>query len=137
MEVTIDIIIHATEDVNKFYNSFEGLFCMDQDAFIAREVEGHFNNPILMLHARISNDAAAIVLEKIASGLPKHEREMVLDSIDERMDSSGLHLRISKQGFVRGRIALEERDAIKIRIYKPVYRKKETIQEYKGLLNFS
>ena len=135
-EITIDTIVHATEDINKFYNSFEKLFGIDQEQFKIQEFEGHFDNPIIMLNTKITNQSEKI-LRKLSSGLSMREKDQVLETLEERMDDSSLYLRIDKQEFVEGKISLEEKNAIKLKIYTPVYKKKEILQEYKNLLNFN
>jgi len=136
VEIAMDVIVHATEDAGKLYSAFEELFGVGQDSFKAQELEGHFDNPVLVLSAKITNGMAVRVLERISSALSDRERDEILDTLEDRMDGSGLYLRIGKQEFVRGRIALGEENAIRMRIRKPVYRKGEAVREYRNLLNF-
>jgi len=135
-EITVDVIVHATEDAGRLYNSFEELLGVGRDRFSIRETKGHFDNPILVLSARIANGGAARVLERISSALSCREKDEILDTLEDRMDGSGLYLRIGKREFVRGRIVLGEENAIRVRIHKPVYRRGEAVREYRNLLNF-
>ena len=52
LEVTIDVIIHATEDITKFLKSFEGIFEL-KDNFTINETLGHFENSITILSRKI------------------------------------------------------------------------------------
>ena len=53
IEITIDVIVHATEDILKIYQSFEDVLNLKEDDFTLEEVEGHYENPIIMLKAKI------------------------------------------------------------------------------------
>lgn len=137
-EITIDVIVHATEDVTKFYGSFGELFGVGEEQFAIEELAGHYDNPITLLRAKITTEAGTRrIIEKISSELSRGEKEEVLESLDKRMDGSSLYMRLDKQRFVQGRIALEEGNAVKLKIYTPVYRKKEIVQAYQTLLGFN
>ena len=49
LEVTIDVIVHATEDPVKFLESFHEMFGLDKEVFSISNVMGHFENPITIL----------------------------------------------------------------------------------------
>ncbi len=134
--VTMNVIVHATEDLGRLYGPFEKLFGIRREQFKVQEREGHFGNPISVLNVRIAGSGAVRILDRISSALSDQERGEILGTLEERMDDSSLYLRIGKQEFVQNRIVLEEKNAIKVKIYKPVYRKKEIMQEYRGLLGF-
>ncbi len=53
---------------------------------------------------------------------------------EEKISSSGLKLKISKQKMLDGRFVLAESDAIKITIICPVYVKKDSKKIYQQLL---
>jgi RNA binding exosome subunit len=71
IEVTIDVIIHATEDASKFFDVFEEMFGLKKDEFSIQNLTGHFDNPITLLNAKISKKQAAnfvkILVSKISS----------------------------------------------------------------------
>ncbi len=134
--VAMDVIVHATEDVSRFYDSFEELFGVGQEQLKIQELEGHFDNPILVLSVRIAGGSAVRVLERVSSALSDREKEEVLETLDGRVDGSSLYLRIGKQEFVQNRVVLAEKNAIRVRIHRPVYRKKKIMQEYRDLLGF-
>ena len=137
IEVTINIIIHATEDISKFYGSFERIFGMKPESFSIQNLTGHFDNPITMLNAKITKRDAIHFVEKFVRKISPEEIESIIDDLDELISSSGLHLRLDKQEFINGNITLRENNAIKVKIYTPVYNKKETARTYLDLLKRS
>jgi len=133
-EVTAEVIVHATEDIGRFYRSFEELLGLRQDQFDARELTGHFENPITVLGAKVTGDAARKLVRRISAEIPEMQGAEFAESLDGRIDGSGLHLRLGKQEFVHGRMVLQEEDAIKMRIQTPVYRRSEISEAYRALL---
>ncbi len=128
LEITIDVIIHATEDIKKFYDAFEESFGITKKQFDIQELTGHFDNPITILTVQITKDAARQIIDKIK------DISEILEPLDQRMDDSSLYIRLDKQEFVQGNIVLGEENAIKLKIYTPVYNKKEILQAYQALL---
>ena len=61
LEVSIDAIIHATEDTSKFLKTFEDLFVL-KDEFTINQTTGHFENPIILLNAKIEKKQLKILL---------------------------------------------------------------------------
>ena len=138
VEIVIDVIIHATEDVRKFYKSFEESFNIKKEQFTIQELTGHFDNPIIMLDAKITKEKDATrIIEKLSSDMSKEQKKEILESFDQRIDRSRLYIRLDKQEFVQGYITLGEKNSIKLKIYTPIYKKKEIIQEYQTLLGFN
>ena len=136
-EVTIDVIIHATEDIKKYYDAFEKIFSLDQKKFSVQNLSGHFDNPITMLNAKLTKKEANEFVDKFLEKIPKEELNMIIDELDELISSAGLHLRFDKQDFVQGKLSIQEKNAIKVKIYTPVYNKKETAEAYLMLLERS
>ena len=66
LEVTIEIIAHATEDVDKILASFEQ-FEIEADSFSKENLTGHFDNPITILRAKFKKKEAKKILEKLVS----------------------------------------------------------------------
>jgi hypothetical protein len=127
LEVTIDVIIHATEDISKFLKSFEDIFELD-DSFTVNETLGHYENPITMLSRKIDKKQAQKFVGKLIESLPKDQINKLIEEIEERTVDSRLHIRLDKQEFVNGNIVLSDRDAIKVKIYTPIYNKKDTVK---------
>ena len=136
-EVTIDVIIHATEDIKKYYEAFEKIFDIKSEIFSIQNLTGHYDNPITMLNVKLTKNDANNFIEKFIEKIPKEELEIIIEDLDELISSAGLHLRFDKQEFVKGKLSLQEKNAIKVKIYTPVYNKKETAESYLALLERS
>ena len=135
LEISIDVIIHATEDISKFFENFEKLFELDKEKFQIVNLTGHFENPITMLSTKISKKEAEVFLKKFVNHIPHKQIEEIIDELDELVSDSTLHLRLDKQEFVQGRMTLGEKDPIKLKIFTPIYNKKELTKTYSQLLN--
>ena len=136
-EITIDVIIHATEDIKKYYEAFEKIFDMKSEIFSVQNLTGHYDNPITLLNVKLTKKDANNFIEKFIEKIPKDELDIIIEDLDELISSAGLHLRFDKQEFVRGKLSLQEKNAIKVKIYTPVYNKKETAESYLSLLERS
>ena len=90
-----------------------------------------------MLNVKLTKNDANKFIEKFIDKIPKEELEIIIEDLDELISSAGLHLRFDKQEFVKGKLSLQERNAIKVKIYTPVYNKKETAESYLALLERS
>lgn len=137
IEISIDLIIHATEDLSKFFAAFEELFTIKQDIFTIQYLTGHFDNPITLLNAKLSKKDTREFIEKFNSKLPKKQIRQLIAEIEQRVHNSALHVRLDKQEFVQGKLSLDEKNAIKLKIYTPIYSKKNTVKIYSELLNLS
>ena len=137
LEITIEIIIHATEDIKKILDSFEEFFGIKEEDFSKSNLTGHFENPITMLNAKISKKKAEKFLEVLTSNLPKYQLEEIKDDLENRIQNSKLYLRLGKQDLLRGSLTLQEKDAIKLKIFTPIYNKMDTLKNYVELLKVS
>ena len=135
LEISIDVIIHATEDITKFFENFKELLELDEEKFEVTNLTGHFENPITMLSTKISKKEAEVFLKKFVNHMPHEQIEGIIDELDELVSDSTLHLRLDKQEFVQGRMTLGEKDPIKLKIFTPIYNKKELSKTYSQLLN--
>jgi RNA binding exosome subunit len=133
LEITIDVIIHATEDIAKFFRSFNEMFELDEKMFSVSEVTGHFENPITILRTKITQKPASRFLEKFRGLLSENQKNEIVDEIEERTENSSLHLRLDKQEFVQGQIAFIEKEPIKLKIHTPIYNKKDTLKVFSKL----
>ena len=52
VEITIDIIIHATEDITKIFRALE-ILDLKKDKFTVHETSGYFDDPITILNIKI------------------------------------------------------------------------------------
>lgn len=135
MEVTIEIIIHATEDIKKIFEPFESIFGIKQESFSMQHLTGHFENPILLVKAVIKKNHATKFVHTLVSKIPENEIKEIVEDIENRIQDSSLYLRLEKQELIKGNIMLQEKNSIKVKIYTPIYRKKDTVKIYSKLLD--
>lgn len=134
IEITINVIVHATEDITKFFDTFEKLFQIKQEDFNIENLKGHFDNPITMLQVKLTKKIARSFLDKLVSDLPKSQQRELLDAIEERIHNSAFHLRLDKQKLVTGKLYLGEKDSVKVKLFTPIYNKRNSTKTYSELL---
>lgn len=130
LEITIGVIVHATEDVVKFFESFNEMFGLEEEVFSVSHVTGHFENPITMIKAKISKKPAREFLEKFLAKLSENQKKEIIHEIEERTENSTLHIRLDKQEFIHEKIAFMEKEAIILKIHTPIYNKKDTVKVF-------
>lgn len=135
VEVTIEVILHATEDERKIFDSFLELFGIEEPEFAKEQLVGHYDNPITFLRVKITKNKARDFIKKLASQLPPDQLSEVIDDIENRVQDSMLHIRLGKQELVKRNLVLQENDAVKVKIHTPVYSKKDTAKIYTNLLS--
>ena len=128
LEVTIDVIIHATEDISKFLKSFEEIFELKEGDFTVNQTTGHFENSITILNAKIEKNQAQKFVEKLVESLSNDQIRELIGEIEERTVDSRFHIRLDKQEFIKGNLMFKEKDAIKVKIHTPIYNKKDTVK---------
>jgi hypothetical protein len=132
IEVTIDVIVHATEDISKIFQSLE-ILNLKEDNFTIQEILGHFENPIIMLNAKIIKKQAQNFMKKLLELLSSEQINKLIEEIEERTTDSKFHMRLDKQELIKGNIIISEKDTIKIKIHTPIYNKKDTIKSFTGI----
>ena len=137
VEISVDVIIHATEDIKKFFDAFEEMFGLKQEKFSINNFVGHFDNSITMLNAKITKNNAFKMIQELMSRMDKIDIEDITTNMENMIEDSTMHLRIDKQKFVQNEIMLREDEAIKIKIHTPIYRKKDTVKIFSELLKIS
>lgn len=130
IEVTIDVIVHATEDISKIFQSFNDVLDIQEEEFTLKEVEGHYENPIIMLNANLIKKQARNFLKKLLELLPNEQINELIEEIEERTANSRFHMRLDKQELINGNLAVKEKDTIKIKIHTPIYNKKDTVKTF-------
>lgn len=133
LEITIDVIVHATEDGSKFLDAFEEFFGLPREEFSAEGASGYYDNPITVLSARLGKDPARSFLGALLGRMSESQREEMAGEITQRMSGSRFHLRLGKQEFLNGVLRFQEQDAIRLKIYTPVYNKKETVERFRKI----
>ncbi len=137
IEVTIDVIIHATEDISKIYQSFEKVLDLKEENFTIHETTGHYDNPIILLNAKIIKKEAQNFMKKLLGLLSIEQINELIEEIEERTVDSRFHMRLDKQELIKGNLAFREKDTIKIKIYTPIYNKKNTVKTFTEIFKIS
>ena len=130
LEITIDVIVHATEDISKIFQSFYDILEIEEESFAITETTGYYENPIIMLNAKLVKKQAKSFMDKFLKLLSKNQINQLIEEIEERIADSKFHLRLDKQELIKGALVLSEKDTIKIRIHTPIYNKKETVEKF-------
>ena len=136
-EVKIDVILHATENLDKIFESFLYNLKLERKNFEVQNLTGHFDNPITLLSINLKKKNAEKFISKFCDGINKTDFDEIYENIEENVSSSGLKLKISKQKMIEGKIILENKDAVKINISCPVYVKKDSKKIYQQLLQLA
>jgi RNA-binding protein len=128
IEVTIEVIVHATEDIAKIFQSFEEILDLKEEEFTIHDTMGHYENPIIMLNAKIIKKQAQNFMKKLLELLSVDQINELIEEIEERTEDSRFHMRVDKQELIKGKLRIREKDTIKIKIHTPIYNKKDTIK---------
>lgn len=134
LEVDIQVIVHATEDLEKIFLAFKETFDVDKEEFSVQNVHGHYENPITLLFCKLKKKKSTDFVKTLVSSIPKDEIDMIIEDLENRCDGSALYLRISKQSLVQGGVRLADQDPIKLKIYTPIYTQKDLIKTYSEIL---
>ncbi|HXV38556.1 MAG TPA: RNA-binding domain-containing protein [Nitrosopumilaceae archaeon] len=134
LEITVEVIIHATEDRKKILDSIFTIFEIKEDEFTEEKLVGHFGNTILLLKTKLTKKRAQEFIRNVISKISKVQMTDFFDNIDMHFEGSSLFLRISKQDIIRNTINIQQNDAMKIKISMPVYKKSDLVKNYRDLL---
>ncbi len=130
IEVTIDVIIHATENISRILQSFEELLELKEENFTIHETTGHFDNPITLLNAKIVKKEAQKFMKKLLELLSIEQINELIEEIEERTIDSRFHMRLDKQELIKGNLTFREKETIKIKIHTPIYNKKNIVKTF-------
>ena len=128
IEITVDVIVHATEDISKLFQSFEKVLKLKEEDFAMEESVGHYENPIVMLSAKIVKKQAQDLIHKIFESSPTEQTDSLIEEIEERTIDSRFHMRLDKQELINGKIIVREKGTIQLKIFTPIYNKKNTVK---------
>ncbi len=134
LEITVDIIFHATEDIKKVLDPISEMFHLNNDEFSREEILGHYGNPIVIVKAKITKNRAEDFVRILVSKVSKSQLDNLIENIDMYFEDSSLYLRISKSDLVRKEISFVQNNAVKIKIKIPIYKKDQITQKYTELL---
>ena len=135
VSLIIEIILHATEDVNKIEKSLQNIFDINPEDLEKEEMTGHFGNLITILKTKLSKNNAKKLISTLISKISNDDIDILEQKIDEMNTNSGLEIRISKQDLIRGKITFRKKDSVKLTITIPVYKKNEIGKIYREILN--
>tara|TARA_B100001142_G_scaffold317387_1_gene358271 strand:+ start:535 stop:966 length:432 start_codon:yes stop_codon:yes gene_type:complete len=128
LEITIDVIAHATEDISKIFQSFNDVLEIEENDFTLTETTGYFENIIIILNTKIVKKQAKIFMKKFLKLLSNNQINQLIEEIEERTIDSKFHFRLDKQELVKGKIELSEKDTVRIKVHTPIYNKKDTVK---------
>ena len=128
VEISIDVIVHATEDKLKIFRALNEIFEIEEEQLELKETLGHFENPIILLNTVITKSHARNIIRKILGSLSSEQINELIDEIEERTIDSRFHMRLDKQELIKGNIIISEKDTVKIKIHTPIYNKKNKIK---------
>jgi len=128
IEITIDVIVHATEDISKIFQAFDEFLNVKEEEFTINETTGHFDNPIIILNVKIIKKQAQRFVKKLLESLTNDEVNMLIEEIEERIVDSRFHMRLDKQKLIKGKLVISEKETIKLKIHAPIYNKKDTVK---------
>ncbi len=134
LEVDIQLIVHATEDLEKIFSTFKETFDVDREDFDRQDLTGHFENPIIMLHSKIKKKKAQFFVKKLVASIPREQINTIIEDLENRYDDSTLYLRIGKQSLVKGEIVLSDKEPVKIKIFTPIYKQADIEDTFTRLL---
>jgi|SRR5579885_1732461 RNA binding exosome subunit len=134
VEVTTEIIFHATEDTKKVLEPLVELFQLEENEFLTEKILGHYGNPILLVKNRLTKKRAVKFIDDLVSRIPKAQLNDLINNIEMYFEDSSLFLRIGKNEIVRKEVSMQQTNAIKIKIKIPIYKKDEIAKTYVNLL---
>ncbi len=134
LEVTAEVILHATEDSKKIFEPISDLFQINEDEFTIEKTLGHYGNTIMLAKITLAKKRAEEFIKKLASKIPKTQMKELIENMDMHFEDTSLFLRIGKNEIVRKEISLQQNNAIKIKIKMPIYKKDQISKKYTELL---
>ena len=134
LEITAEVILHATEDSRKIFDPIFDLFQINEDEFTIEKTLGHYGNTIVLAKITLAKKRAEEFIKKLASKIPKAQMKELIENMDMHFEDTTLFLRIGKNEIVRKEISLQQNNAIKIKIKMPVYKKDQISKKYIELL---
>ncbi|HEU5220686.1 MAG TPA: RNA-binding domain-containing protein [Candidatus Nitrosotalea sp.] len=134
LEITAEVILHATEDSRKIFEPIFDLFQINEDEFTIEKTLGHYGNTITLAKITLVKKRAEEFVKKLASKIPKAQMNELIENMDMHFEDTSLFLRIGKNEIVRKEISLQQNNAIKIKIKMPVYKKDQISKKYIELL---
>jgi RNA binding exosome subunit len=133
-EVTVEVILYATEDNKKIFEPIFDLFQIKEDEFIMEKTLGHYGNTILFARIKLTKKRAEEFVKKLATKISKTQMDELIENIDMHFEDTSLFLRIGKNELVSKEISLQQNNAMKIKVKMPIYKKDQVAKKYIELL---
>ena len=116
MRGEIEIIIHATENMEKILSSISRVLKINinRNKLVRRDLSGHYGNPIIYLSMKLDDDNVKNLFLAFRKYMDPTDLSWLLSTIDDYIERSTLYLRIDKQKLCKGELKLVEEDPIKI-----------------------
>ncbi len=134
LEVTAEVILHATEDSKKIFDPIFELFQIKEDEFTIEKTLGHYGNTIVLAKIILAKKRAEEFIKKLSSKISKTQMDELIENMDVHFEDTTFFLRIGKNEIVRKEISLQQNNAIKIKIKMPIYKKDQISKKYIELL---
>lgn len=127
VSISLRGIVHATEDIGKVKKAIQNLASSELNIKETR-MEGHFGNPIVVLHSNIEGrKACENFFKNLKARLTTHDYQRLKKELPQRIDNDCyLYLRFDKQALFENQIELaSSEDAValkaKIKAYPAKY----------------
>jgi RNA binding exosome subunit len=123
----ISVLIHSTENKDKILSKISSAFGIqfENNKFDEIVTEGHWKNEISLIKIELDETQTRIVLEKVYRNLSILDRNIISESFRRSTDEKeNFYLRLDKQNICNGKIALSDKDSIKLK-FKPKNRYKQ------------
>jgi len=129
---------HTTEDVSRVRQALENVLPANTP-IEEEEAKGYFDNPIVILTARLNKKAAEKYMDFLHEKLHEPDRKELIKELPERVsDDCDFFLKLSKQdAFLGGLRIMYAEDAIAIRARIAVYpaKREKALQQMREYLH--
>jgi RNA binding exosome subunit len=114
--VEISYLVHATEDPAKVGGAVQGILGISSPP-VTQILEGHFGNKIIHAKHHLTGDAASSALSNLANAMSIEAKDELLGDLDQMIDDhEALYIRLDKQSFLTGKLALAKEDPVRVRV---------------------
>ena len=116
----IEVIAHATEDLDKVIKAIEAVIppcARGKIKLKSKELRGHHGNPIRLVKARVRDRSIAdAVFKHVISSLPDEDKAELIWNLKKRLSGGSLYIRLDKQRAFLGQLKLCSSDPIRLKV---------------------
>jgi RNA binding exosome subunit len=128
--VEISYLVHATEDQAKVEGAVQGILGISSPPVI-QVLEGHFGNKIVHAQHHLTGGAASSALSNLANAMSTEAKDELLGDLDQMIDDhEALHIRLDKQSFLTGKLALAKEDTVRVLVKPRLFLMKGEAREF-------